>query len=52
MAFPNPTAGVMEGHAFPTGTFLLLACDLAELGEKGTFSPEVICVLEYAFETA
>ena len=28
MAFPRPTIGVMEGHAFPMGTFLLLACDL------------------------
>jgi enoyl-CoA hydratase len=28
MAFPNPTIGVMEGHAFPMGTFLLLACDV------------------------
>jgi enoyl-CoA hydratase len=28
MAFPYPTIGVMEGHAFPMGTFLLLACDL------------------------
>lgn len=28
MAFPSPTIGVMEGHAFPMGTFLLLACDV------------------------
>jgi len=28
MAFPLPTVGVMEGHAFPMGTFLLLASDL------------------------
>lgn len=28
MAFPYPTIGVMEGHAFPMGAFLLLACDL------------------------
>jgi enoyl-CoA hydratase len=28
MAFPHPTIGVMEGHAFPMGTFLLLACDV------------------------
>jgi enoyl-CoA hydratase len=34
MAFPHPTIGVMEGHAFPMGTFLLLACDL-RLGARG-----------------
>jgi enoyl-CoA hydratase len=28
MAFPYPTIGLMEGHAFPMGTFLLLACDV------------------------
>ena len=28
MSFPHPTIGVMEGHAFPMGTFLLLACDV------------------------
>ena len=28
MAFPLPTVGVMEGHAFPMGTFLLLPCDV------------------------
>ena len=28
MAFPHPTLGVMQGHAYPMGTFLLLACDL------------------------
>lgn len=35
MAFPMPTIGVLEGHAFPMGTFLLLACDmrLAAAGE-------------------
>src|SRR5262249_14937277 len=27
LTFPNPTIGVMEGHAFPMGAFLLLACD-------------------------
>jgi enoyl-CoA hydratase len=27
LSFPHPTIGVMEGHAFPMGTFLLLACD-------------------------
>ena len=34
MSFPYPTIGVMEGHAFPMGTFLLLACDvrIAALG--------------------
>ncbi|MBR0784418.1 crotonase/enoyl-CoA hydratase family protein [Bradyrhizobium iriomotense] len=34
MAFPHPTVGVMEGHAFPMGTFLLLACDV-RLGARG-----------------
>ena len=34
MSFPLPTIGVMEGHAFPMGTFLLLACDL-RLGARG-----------------
>jgi enoyl-CoA hydratase len=28
MASPLPTIGVMEGHAFPMGTFLLLSCDV------------------------
>ena len=28
LSFPQPTIGVMEGHAFPMGTFLLLACDV------------------------
>lgn len=36
MAHPFPTIGVMEGHAFPMGTFLLLACDV-RLGAKGRF---------------
>ena len=36
MAFPYPTVGVMEGHAFPMGTFLLLACDV-RLGALGKF---------------
>jgi enoyl-CoA hydratase len=36
MAFPNPTIGVMEGHAFPMGTFLLLACDV-RIGALGKF---------------
>ncbi len=34
MAFPLPTIGVMEGHAFPMGTFLLLSCDV-RLGVRG-----------------
>jgi enoyl-CoA hydratase len=34
MAFPHPTIGVMEGHAYPMGTFLLLACDV-RLGARG-----------------
>ena len=36
MAFPNPTVGVLEGHAFPMGTFLLLACDV-RIGARGKF---------------
>jgi enoyl-CoA hydratase/carnithine racemase len=36
MAFPNPTVGVMEGHAFPMGTFILLACDV-RIGALGKF---------------
>jgi enoyl-CoA hydratase len=34
LAFPNPTIGVLEGHAFPMGTFLLLACDV-RIGAAG-----------------
>jgi len=34
MAFPYPTIGVMEGHAFPMGAFLLLACDV-RIGAMG-----------------
>jgi enoyl-CoA hydratase/carnithine racemase len=34
MAFPLPTIGVMEGHAYPMGTFLLLGCDV-RLGARG-----------------
>jgi enoyl-CoA hydratase len=34
MSFPLPTIGVMEGHAFPMGTFLLLACDI-RVGVQG-----------------
>jgi enoyl-CoA hydratase len=36
MAFPHPTIGVMEGHAFPMGAFLLLACDV-RIGTIGKF---------------
>jgi enoyl-CoA hydratase len=36
MSHPNPTVGVMEGHAFPMGTFLLLACDV-RVGALGNF---------------
>ena len=32
--FPLPTVGVLEGHAFPMGAFLLLACDL-RIGARG-----------------
>lgn len=35
MSFPTPVVGVMEGHAFPMGTFLLLACDV-RLGARGS----------------
>ena len=28
MSHPFPTIGIMQGHAFPMGTFLLLACDV------------------------
>lgn len=36
MAHPFPTIGLMEGHAFPMGTFLLLACDV-RIGARGPF---------------
>lgn len=36
MAYPRPTIGLMAGHAFPMGTFLLLACDL-RIGAAGPF---------------
>jgi enoyl-CoA hydratase len=36
MAFPYPTIGIMEGHAYPMGTFLLLACDV-RIGALGKF---------------
>ncbi|TVS17774.1 MAG: crotonase/enoyl-CoA hydratase family protein [Gammaproteobacteria bacterium] len=28
LSFPKPTLSVMAGHAYPMGTFLLLACDV------------------------
>ena len=31
MSHPCPTIGILQGHAFPMGTFLLLACDLLRL---------------------
>jgi enoyl-CoA hydratase len=34
MAHPFPTIGILEGHAFPMGTFLLLGCDV-RLGASG-----------------
>jgi enoyl-CoA hydratase len=34
MSFPLPTIGLMEGHAFPMGTFLLLSCDF-RVGARG-----------------
>jgi enoyl-CoA hydratase len=34
MSHPFPTIGIMEGHAFPMGTFLLLACDV-RIGARG-----------------
>jgi enoyl-CoA hydratase len=36
MTYPFPTLGVMEGHAFPMGTFLLLACDV-RIAARGPF---------------
>jgi enoyl-CoA hydratase len=36
MSYPYPTVGVLEGHAFPMGTFLLLACDV-RIGALGKF---------------
>ena len=35
MSYPFPTIGLMEGHAYPMGTFLLLACDV-RIGTAGT----------------
>jgi enoyl-CoA hydratase len=34
MSFPLFTIGVLEGHAFPMGAFLLLACDI-RIGAQG-----------------
>lgn len=34
MSHPFPTIGIMEGHAYPMGTFLLLACDV-RIGARG-----------------
>ena len=34
LSFPLPIIGIMEGHAFPMGTFLLLACDV-RIGARG-----------------
>jgi enoyl-CoA hydratase len=34
LTYPLPTIGLMEGHAFPMGTFLLLACDV-RVGAQG-----------------
>lgn len=36
LSFPYPTIGIMEGHAYPMGTFLLLACDV-RIGAAGKF---------------
>jgi enoyl-CoA hydratase len=36
LTHPFPTIGVMEGHAFPMGTFLLLGCDV-RIGARGPF---------------
>lgn len=33
---PVPTVGIMAGHAFPMGAFLLLACDL-RIGAEGPY---------------
>lgn len=35
MSYPLPTLGVMTGHAYPMGAFLLLACDL-RIGVRGS----------------
>lgn len=36
LTYPFPTIGLMEGHAFPMGTFLLLACDV-RIAARGPF---------------
>lgn len=36
LSHPHPTIGVMEGHAFPMGTFLLLGCDI-RLAARGPY---------------
>jgi len=36
MSYPFPTIGLMQGHAFPMGAFLLLACDV-RVGARGSF---------------
>jgi enoyl-CoA hydratase len=36
LTYPFPTIGLVEGHAYPMGTFLLLACDV-RLGTRGQF---------------
>ena len=36
MQFPRPIVAAVSGHAFPMGTFLLLACD-ARIGAQGTY---------------
>ena len=36
LSHPFPTIGLMQGHAFPMGTFLLLACDV-RIAAKGKF---------------
>lgn len=36
LTYPFPTIGVMEGHAYPMGTFLLLASDV-RIGAQGPF---------------
>jgi enoyl-CoA hydratase/carnithine racemase len=36
MGFPQPTIGVMEGHAYPMGAFLLQGCDM-RIGASGPY---------------
>ena len=36
LSFPHPIVGVVEGHAFPMGLFLLLGCDL-RIGVQGDY---------------